>query len=118
MATVICFAVGALVGASVYLLLHEKLLRQVLGLILLANAVSLLIFAMGRIERGVPPIVPEGSTALVEPYANPLPQALILTAIVIAFGLLSFTLALIFRVHRQAHEMSGFEAPNEAEEPR
>lgn len=117
MTTVICFAVGGLVGASVYLLLHARLLRQMLGLILLANATSLLLFAMGRIERGVPPIIPEGGERLIEPYANPLPQALILTAIVIAFGLLSFTLALIYRVYRHDGG-AGPHGASDLEEPR
>lgn len=88
---------GALIAASFYLLMRRSLLRFVVGLILLSNAVNLVIFTMGRLTRARPPVIPEGSEVLSAPFANPLPQALILTAIVISFGLLAFTLVLVYR---------------------
>lgn len=88
---------GALLAASFYLLMRRSLLRFVIGLIILSNAVNLVIFTMGRLTRAQPPVIPEGAKVPVEPYANPLPQALILTAIVISFGLLAFTLVLVYR---------------------
>lgn len=88
---------GVLFTASFYLLLRRNLLRFVIGLIMLSNAVNLLLFAMGRLEPANPPLIPHGAHVPPEPYANPLPQALILTAIVISFGLLTFTLVLIYR---------------------
>lgn len=95
--SVVC---GALFAASFYLLLRRNLLRFVIGLIILSNAANLLIFTMGRLTRENPPVIPEAAKLPVEPYANPLPQALILTAIVISFGLLAFALVLVFRNYR------------------
>lgn len=88
---------GVLLAASFYLLMRRNLLRFVIGLILLSNGVNLLIFTMGRLTPAQPPLIPYGAKVPPEPYANPLPQALILTAIVISFGLLAFTLVLVYR---------------------
>lgn len=88
---------GVLFACSFYLMMRRNLLRFVIGVIILGNAANLLIFTMGRLTRDNPPVIPDGATLPPEPYANPLPQALILTAIVISFGLLVFTLVLVFR---------------------
>jgi len=88
---------GSMLAASFYLLLRRNLLRFVIGLILLSNAVNLVLFSMGRLTRGEPPVIPKGAEVPVGAYANPLPQALILTAIVISFGLLAFALVLVYR---------------------
>jgi multicomponent Na+:H+ antiporter subunit C len=88
---------GVLFAASFYLLLRRNLLRFIIGLIILGNAVNLLIFTMGRLTREIPPVIPKGQKVIEGAYANPLPQALILTAIVISFGLLAFTLVLVYR---------------------
>ena len=100
METVLALLVGVLVAASVYLMLARNILRFVFGLVLLSNAANLTIFAAGRLARAAPPLVPEGLTAPPELVANALPQALILTAIVIGFGLLAFALALVFRAYQ------------------
>ena len=97
METLLALTSGVLFAASFYLLLRRNLLRFVVGLIMLSNAVNLLIFTMGRLTQANPPIIPHGQEVPSAPYANPLPQALILTAIVISFGLLAFTLVLIYR---------------------
>ena len=88
---------GCLFAASFYLMMRRNLLRFIIGLIILSNAANLLIFTMGRLTRAQPPVIPEGADVPPAPYANPLPQALILTAIVISFGLLAFTLVLVYR---------------------
>jgi multicomponent Na+:H+ antiporter subunit C len=88
---------GVMLAASFYLLMRRNLLRFVIGLILMGNAVNLVIFTMGRLTRAKPPVIPKGAETLEGAYANPLPQALILTAIVISFGLLAFTLVLVYR---------------------
>ena len=88
---------GLMLAASFYLLLRRNLLRFVIGLIILGNAVNLIIFTMGRLTRARPPVIPKEAKMLEGAYANPLPQALILTAIVISFGLLAFTLVLVYR---------------------
>nr|WP_255774795.1 Na+/H+ antiporter subunit C [Microbulbifer zhoushanensis] len=93
--------VGAMTATGVYLMLAPNLLRYLFGLILLSNAANLAIFAAGRLTRAVPPLVPEGLDVPPVPVANALPQAMILTAIVIGFGLLAFTLALVVSCYRQ-----------------
>ena len=100
MEVVLALLVGILVAASVYLMLGRNLLRFVFGLVLLSNAANLTIFASGRLVRANPPLVPDGLSAPPEIVANALPQALILTAIVIGFGLLAFALALMLRAYR------------------
>jgi len=85
--------IAVLVGTGVYLLLERALTRVVLGVVLLGNAANLLlILASG--PAGRPPIV---GVAAPEEMSDPLPQALILTAIVIAFGSIAFVLAMAYR---------------------
>ncbi|WP_237064356.1 Na+/H+ antiporter subunit C [Microbulbifer zhoushanensis] len=101
MDTALAVLVGAMTATGVYLMLAPNLLRYLFGLILLSNAANLAIFAAGRLTRAVPPLVPEGLDVPPVPVANALPQAMILTAIVIGFGLLAFTLALVVSCYRQ-----------------
>lgn len=89
---------GVMLAVAFYLLMSRHLLRMVLGLLLLSNAVNLAIFVAGRLSSRVPPLVPEGSIGLAV-SANPLPQALILTAIVISFSLVAFAVVLFERAH-------------------
>ena len=98
MEIILALVSGLLFVCSFYLMMRRNLLRFIIGLIILSNAVNLLIFTMGRLTPGQPPLVPHyGAEVPPVPYANPLPQALILTAIVISFGLLAFTLVLVYR---------------------
>lgn len=94
METALALVVGALVAAGVYLILQRHLVKFVLGLVLINHAVNLLIFVSGRLTRGRPALIPEQLSVPAEPIANALPQALILTAIVIGFSLLAFVLVL------------------------
>jgi multicomponent Na+:H+ antiporter subunit C len=87
---------GVLVAAGAYLMMSGKTLPYIFGLTMISNAANLLIFASGRLTFGRPPLVPAADKT-VEGAANSLPQALILTAIVIGFGLLVFALALAYR---------------------
>jgi len=91
--------VGILVSAGVYLMLERHLLRLLFGLILLSSAVNIAIFAAGRLTPAAPPLIDPSAVLPPEGAANPLPQALILTAIVIGFGLLVFTLMLFYRAY-------------------
>jgi multicomponent Na+:H+ antiporter subunit C len=97
------YAVAALVGvfltAAIYLLLSRSVIRMLLGLALLGNGVNLLIFVAGRLTRVAPPIAAEGAVAPML-GANPLPQALVLTAIVIGFAMFSFLLVLAYRAYQ------------------
>lgn len=88
---------GVVTACGVYLLLRARLFPVVLGLSLLSYAVNLFIFLMGRATAGAPPIVVAGVTA----YADPLPQALVLTAIVIGFGMTGFVLELAVRARHE-----------------
>ena len=101
MEVVLAILVGVLVAASVYLMLARNVLRFLFGLVLLSNAANLTIFAAGRLTAAAPPLVPEGAADPAGVVANALPQALILTAIVIGFGLLAFALVLVFRAYRE-----------------
>jgi multicomponent Na+:H+ antiporter subunit C len=92
--------VGTLYGTGFYLLLRRNLLKIVFGLALLSNGTNLLIFSSSGFRTAHPPLIEEGATVLTQPYADPLPQALILTAIVITFGLTSFALVLVYRTYR------------------
>jgi len=86
---------------SIFLLTSTNLIRILLGVALLGNAANLTIFTAGRLTREVPPIIPEGATQPLMQTANPLPQALILTAIVIAFALFAFILVLVYRSYQE-----------------
>jgi len=99
MEVLLALASGGLYAAGIYLMLRRRLVQLIIGLGLLSNGTNLLIFTAGGLTRARPPVLPEGATALAQPYADPVPQALVLTAIVIGFGLLAFSLVLAHRVH-------------------
>ncbi len=88
-------------GVGIYLILSRHVIRIVLGIALFGNAVNLLIFTSGRISRDGVPIIPDGLDLLPGPAANPLPQALILTAIVISFSFFAFVLVLAYRAYQE-----------------
>lgn len=92
--------VGVLFAISVYLLLSGSLIRLVLGIFVFGNATHLLIFVAGRLTREEPPLIPAGAYLAEPGFANPLPQALILTAIVISFSLFAFLLVLAYRSYQ------------------
>ena len=100
---VIALAIGVLAACGVWLLLRPRTFQVVVGLSLLAYSVNLFIFAMGRLRSGVAPIVEAAKTADPAAFADPLPQALVLTAIVINFA----TTALLLVVLLAARGLSG-----------
>jgi multicomponent Na+:H+ antiporter subunit C len=94
-------AIGTLFAASVYLMLGRDLIRIAVGILLLGVSANLLIFVAGRIATtGAPPLVAQGMAAASADSANPLPQALILTAIVISFGLSAFAIVLFWTARK------------------
>lgn len=93
--------VGAFFTVAVYLILSKAIIRMLLGIAILGNGVNLLIFILGRVTPEIPPIVPNGLSQPVGAIANPLPQALILTAIVIGFALFTFLLVLGYRAYQE-----------------
>ena len=98
---VLPFVVGALVAAGLYMMLRRSTIKLVIGLALLSHASHLLLFTVGGLTRGSAPLIHEDAKRLTPPYVDPLPQALILTAIVISFGVLAFTIALIYRAYQE-----------------
>jgi multicomponent Na+:H+ antiporter subunit C len=101
METVFAILVGIMVAGAIYLMLDRILIRFILGLVLISNAVNLLIFTVGRLQSRKPPLIPEGSAVPAEQIANALPQALVLTAIVIGFALLAFVFVLFYRAYQE-----------------
>ena len=97
MEPVFAVVVGVLFACGTYLMLRRSLLRFVFGLILVSNGANLLIFTAGRLTRATPPLIPTDADVPAGAVANALPQALVLTAIVIGFGLTAFALVLLLR---------------------
>lgn len=91
---------GLFAAAGIYLILSRALIRIVIGIVLLGNGVNLLIFVAGRLTHGVPPILPGSGSVRAGDVVNPLPQALILTAIVIGFAMFAFLAALALSAYR------------------
>ncbi len=124
METVLAFVIGALFASGMYSMLRRSLVKIIIGLIFLGTAGNLLIFVAGGLTPGSPPLVEveeklhsektvhageatkvgelthAKDKAVSLPMADPLPQAMILTAIVIGFGVLAFTLVLIKRTYK------------------
>ncbi len=90
-------AIGVLVAAGVYLLLRARSFDVILGLTLLSYATNLLIFSAGRLVPGKPPVLRPGVEPTLANYVDPLPQALVLTAIVIAFAMTAVVVVLAMR---------------------
>ena len=86
MEIVLSLAIGVLAASGIWLLLRPRTFQVIVGLCLLSYAVNLFIFSMGRLTLGAPPIMPKGGFVNPEAYGDPLPQALVLTAIVISFA--------------------------------
>lgn len=97
---VLAIVVGGLYAAGLYLMVRRSIVKLIIGLVLLGHASNLLIFSAGvgrqhGDQREGPPIMLPNQDVLTAPFADPLPQALILTAIVIGFGVLAFALVMV-----------------------
>ncbi|MBK7895786.1 MAG: Na+/H+ antiporter subunit C [Candidatus Promineifilaceae bacterium] len=99
MEMIMALIVGTLYAAGVYMIRRRSLVKLIIGLGLLGHASNMLIFSMGNLVRGNPPLLHEGID--LASLADPLPQALILTAIVIGFGAQAFAIVLIRRVYQR-----------------
>lgn len=97
MEALIALAVGVLTACGIYLSLRARTFPVVLGLTLLSYAVNLFLFVTGRLMIGAPAIIGAGHGG----YADPLPQALVLTAIVISFGMTAFVVILALRARAE-----------------
>ena len=103
MELILSLGIGALAGSGAWLLLRPRTFQVIIGLSLLSYAVNLFIFVMGWVRGGVAPIVEAGAAVDFARFADPLPQALVLTAIVISFA----TTALLLVVLLAARGLTG-----------
>ena len=101
METAMAGLVAAYFAVAIYLMLSKHIIRILIGVAVFGNAVNMLIFTAGRIIREAPPIIPIGFDTPQAAVANPLPQALILTAIVISFSFFAFLLVLSYRAYQE-----------------
>ena len=92
--------VGGLFATGLYLMLRRSVVKLIFGLVLLAHGANLLIFTAGGLVRARPPLIPQGELVPGTEFADPVPQALILTAIVISFAVIAFAAVLVQRVYR------------------
>ncbi|MCQ4288007.1 Na+/H+ antiporter subunit C [Pseudomonas stutzeri] len=92
MEAVLAITLGIMMASGVYLLLRARIFPVVMGLTLISYAVNLFIFSMGRLATGVPAVIGRSAE-----YGDPLPQALVLTAIVIGFAMTAFIVVLSLR---------------------
>jgi multicomponent Na+:H+ antiporter subunit C len=94
------FIVGILYASGIYLMLHRSYIKILIGMAILGHAVNLFLFSISRLTRGRTALIPEGEIRLEGVFADPLPQALILTAIVIGFGIQAFAIVLFRRAYQ------------------
>jgi multicomponent Na+:H+ antiporter subunit C len=99
MEPLIALLIGVLFATGIYSLLRRSIVKLVIGIVLISQAANLLVFTSGGLLAGRPALVASGATAPEAPYGDPLPQAMVLTAIVIGFGLTAFLLTLVCRAH-------------------
>jgi len=92
MEALLAIAIGLLTACGIFLMLRPRTFSLVLGLTLLSYAVNLFLFASGRLTMDAPPLIRDGAA-----YTDPLPQALVLTAIVIGFGMTAYLVMLALR---------------------
>jgi multicomponent Na+:H+ antiporter subunit C len=100
MDVLLAILVGVLYAAGIYMMLRRSVVKLILGLILLSHGANLFIFTISRVTRGKPPLILQGSETITGDFADPVPQALILTAIVIAFGVQAFAIVLLKKVYQ------------------
>lgn len=101
MELLLALAVGFLYATGIYMILRRSFVKLIIGLALISHGANLLIFAAGSLTRGKPSLIPEGEEQLVGDYSDPLPPALILTAVVISFAILAFTIVLVKRTYQE-----------------
>lgn len=95
--------VGVLYSSGIYMMLRRSMVKLLIGILLLGNGANILIFLMGGIQKGKAPIIDEKHKTFLDAYADPVPQSLILTAIVISFALTAFAIVLL----KKAYTLTG-----------
>lgn len=117
MELLLVITMGCLYSAGVYLILKRSMVRLILGIVLLGNGTNILIFLLGNITKGRSPVIESDMQVLTDIYSDPVPQALILTAIVISFGLTSFAIVLLKRVYAliKTDDLDNLNTPEESD---
>ncbi|MCF7863394.1 MAG: Na+/H+ antiporter subunit C [Kiritimatiellales bacterium] len=100
MEVLLAIVIGALYAGGLYLMMRRNLIQLIIGLGLLSHGANLLIFTAGGLRQGGAPILGDGERAFGAIPADPVPQALILTAIVIGFAVTAFALVLFLRTYQ------------------
>lgn len=93
--------VGVLYAAGFYMLLNKGMTKMIIGIMALGYASNLFIFIIARLTRGLPALIKPGDSVMESDYADPIPQAFILTAIVIGFGIQAFAIVLLRKVYKK-----------------
>lgn len=101
MLILLAFIIGFLYACSIYMFLRRSIVKLVLGILFLSHATNLLLFVTGGLRRGQPAFVSDDGSVDPAMLSDPLPQALILTALVIGFGVTAFSLVLVYRFHKE-----------------
>ncbi|MEK4762339.1 Na(+)/H(+) antiporter subunit C [Viridibacillus sp. FSL E2-0187] len=109
METLMILLIGVLIAVATYLILSKNLIRVILGTAVLSHAVHLLILTIAGVKKGNVPLLKEAEA----PYTDALPQALILTAIVISFAVTAFVLVLAYRTYQSngTDDLEGLRGP-------
>jgi multicomponent Na+:H+ antiporter subunit C len=94
--------IGLLFSAGLFMMMRRSIVKVIIGVVLVSHSVNMLIFTAAGLRRAAPPIIPEGAMQATAVIVDPVPQALILTAIVIGFGVLAFSVVLIHRTYATA----------------
>ncbi len=115
MELLVAIAIGVLTFSGVYLILRARTFSVALGLTLFSYAVNLFLFVMGRLHTGKPAVLSDATR-----YTDPVPQALVLTAIVIGFAMTAFVLILALRAHTElgSDHVDGVEKPKPVKKQR
>ncbi len=95
MEIILALAIGVVAGSGIYLILRPRTFQVIVGLSLLSYAVNLFLFCMGRLRVNAPPLIDPAAAGELARYADPVPQALVLTAIVISFATMALFLVVL-----------------------
>lgn len=101
MLILLALIIGILFGSGIYMLLRRTLVKMILGIILISHAANLILFVVGGTIMGAPPFAGPGGEVDPATVADPLPQALILTALVISLGVIAFFMVLLYRFYTE-----------------
>ena len=118
MQVLLSIIVGILYAAGIFLMLYRNLVKILIGMAILGHAVNLFLFSISRLTRGQTALIPPDAQQLAGTFADPIPQALILTAIVIGFGIQAFAIVLFRRAYQATgvHDINDLDTTDRLDE--